>query len=229
MGIGFAIPINLARGIIEQLKSSGVVTRGWLGVSIQDLTSELADYYGVKNGKGALVGDVFKGDPADKAGIMPKDVIIEVEGKKIEDSRDLSRTIAEVPVGEKVLIKVLRNGKERAFRVKIAKRTDDKEALTVRESEEETGLGMTLSPITPELVRQYDLLERQGVVVVAVEQNGPADKAEVREGDLIIEIDHKPIKTLDDYQKQIKGFKKGETISFLVKRRAALVALYLTK
>ena len=112
VGIGFAIPINLALGIINQLKASGTVTRGWLGVSIQNLTPELADYYGVKDGKGALVGEVFAGDPADKAGIRPKDVIIEVDGNKIEDSRQLSQKIAEIPVGETIAIKVVRGGKE---------------------------------------------------------------------------------------------------------------------
>jgi serine protease Do len=119
VGIGFAIPINLARGIIDQLKTSGTVTRGWLGVSIQDLTAELAEYYGVKAGKGALVGEVFKGDPADKAGIKPKDVIVEVDGDKIEDSRHLSQKIAGIPVGGKITLKVVRDGKERTFTVKM--------------------------------------------------------------------------------------------------------------
>jgi serine protease Do len=229
VGIGFAIPINLARGIIKQLKASGTVTRGWLGVSIQNLTPELAEYYGVKDGKGALVGEVFKGDPADKAGIEPKDVIIEVDGDKIEDSRDLSQKIAEIRVGETITIKVVRGGKERTVRVAITKRTDEKEGLALQQPREETGLGMTVSTLTAALAKRFDISETEGVVVVGVERAGPADAADVQEGDLILEIDHKPVKTVQDYQSRIETVKKGETVSFLIKRRRGLLALNITK
>ncbi|MBW1676252.1 MAG: DegQ family serine endoprotease [Deltaproteobacteria bacterium] len=229
VGIGFAIPINLARGIIKQLKASGTVTRGWLGVSIQDLTPDLAEYYGVKDGKGALIGEVFEGDPADKAGIRPKDVVIEVDGDKIEDSRDLSQKIAEIRVGDKITIKAVRSGKELTFRVDIAKRTEDKESLALKQPMEETDLGMAVSTLTRELARRFNISETEGVVVVSVEQDGPADKADVQKGDLILEIDHKPIKTLDDYQSQIEKVKKDETISLLIKRRRGFLALNITK
>lgn len=229
VGIGFAIPINLARGIIKQLKASGTVTRGWLGVSIQDLTPDLAEYYGVKDGKGALIGEVFEGDPADKAGIKPKDVVIEVDGDKIEDSRDLSQKIAEIRVGDKITIKVVRSGKELTFRVDIAKRTEDKESLALQQPVEETVLGMTVSALTKELAKRFNISETEGVVVVSVEQDGPADKADVQKGDLILEIDHKPIKTLDDYQSQIEKVKKGETVPFLIKRKRGFLALNITK
>jgi serine protease Do len=229
VGIGFAIPISLARGIIDQLKASGTVTRGWLGVSIQDLTPELAEYYGVKDGKGALVGEVFEGDPADKAGIKPKDVIIEVGGEKIEDSRHLSQKVAGIPVGGEIALKVVRDGKERTYQVKIAKRTDEKESLALEHPKEETDLGMTVSTLTRDLARQFDISEEEGVVVTSVERGGPADKADVQEGDLILEIDHKPIKTLEDYQMQIDKAKKGDTIPVLVKRRRGFLALNITK
>jgi len=229
VGIGFAIPISLARGIIDQLKTSGTVTRGWLGVSIQDLTSDLAEYYGVKDGKGALVGEVFEGDPADKAGIKPKDVIIEVDGDKIEDGRDVSQKIAGIPVGGKITLKVVRDGKERTFRVKITKRTEDKESLALKQPKEETDLGMTVSTLTSELARRFNLSEDEGVVVVSVEQGGPADKADVQEGDFILEIDHKPIKTVEDYQSKIEKMEKGDTIPLLVKRRRGFLALNITK
>ena len=229
VGIGFAIPINLARGIIKQLKASGTVTRGWLGVSIQNLTPDLAEYYGVKDGKGALIGEVFEGDPADKAGIKSKDVIIEVDGHKVEDSRDLSQKIADIQVGEKITIKVVRGGKEYTFQVNIEKRTDDKEGLALQKPMEESDLGMTVSPLTRELARRLNISETEGVVVVSVEQDSPADKADVQAGDLILEIDHKPIKTLEDYQSQIDKLKKGETVSCLVKRGRGFLALNITK
>jgi len=229
IGIGFAIPINMARGIITQLKTEGAVTRGWLGVSIQDLTPQLAKYYGLKDAKGALVAEVFKGDPADKAGIKPRDVIVEVGGKKIKNSRDLSRIVAELPVGKKVDIKVIRNQKERTFQVKIAKRTEEKEAEAVTGTEGETDLGMRVSPLTPELARQYNIPQRQGVVVVHVEKDSPADRAEVQQGDLILEINHKAIRTVKDYQAEIKKAKKGDSISLLIRRRTGFLALTITK
>ena len=229
IGIGFAIPINMARGIVEQLKTTGSVTRGWLGVSIQDLTPELAEYYGVKDGKGALVGEVFEGDPADKAGIKAKDVIIAVDGDKVEDSRDLSQRIAQVSVGQKITLKVIRKGKERKFSVKIAKRTEEKETLASKKPVEEAELGMTVSPLTPDLAREFAVSEDEGVVVVSVEKDSPADKADVQPGDLILEMDHEPIKDMEDYQSQIKNAKEGDTISLLVKRKRSFLALNITK
>jgi len=229
VGIGFAIPINMAQGIISQLRSSGSVTRGWLGVSIQDVTPELAEYYGLKEDRGALVGDVFEGDPADQAGIKAKDVIIEVNGKGIQDSRDLSRVIAEVPVGNEVVVKVIRDGSEKTFSIKIAERTEDREVQAMKGSAEQTALGMTVSSITPEVARHYGLSESEGVVVVAVDEESPAAEAEVEEGDLILEIDHKPVKTLDEYERLVNEVKTGQTVSLLVKRRNGLVALNLTK
>jgi len=229
VGIGFAIPINMAQGIISQLRSSGSVTRGWLGVSIQDVTPELAEYYGLKEERGALVGDVFEGDPADQAGIKAKDVIIEVNGKGIQDSRDLSRVIAEVPVGNEVVVKVIRDGSEKTFSIKIAERTEDREVQAMQGSAEQTALGMTVSSITPEIARHYGLSESEGVVVVAVDEESPAAEAEVEEGDLILEIDHKPVKTLDEYERLVNEVKTGQTVSLLVKRRNGLVALNLTK
>ena len=225
IGIGFAIPINLASGIIKQLKASGAVTRGWLGVSIQDLTPELGEYYGVKDGKGALVGEVFKGDPADIAGIKPKDVIIEVDGDKVEDSRDLSQKIAEIPVEEKIAIKVVRAGKERTFQANITKRTESKEGIALKRPVEETEFGMAVSALTTELARRLNTSETEGVVVVTVEEGGPADQGDVQEGDIILEIDHKPVRTLEDYHSQIKKVKKGEAIPLLVKRRNGFLAL----
>ena len=229
VGIGFAIPINLAKGIIDQLKTSGTVTRGWLGVSIQDLSPDLAEYYGVKDGKGALVGEVFEGDPADKAGIKSKDVITALNGEKIEDSRDLSQKIAGIPVGEEITLKVIRDGKERTVRVKIAKRTEEKETLATNQPEEQMDLGMRVAVLTKDLARQFDLSEDEGIVVIDVEEGSPADKADVQKGDLILEIDHKAVKTLEDYNAVVKKVKKGDVISLLVKRRRGFLALNITK
>jgi serine protease Do len=229
VGIGFAIPINLAQGIIDQLQTSGSVTRGWLGVTIQDVTPELAEYYGLEDAKGAIVGDVFEGDPADKAGIQPKDVIIEVDGKPIEDSRDLSRVIAATKVGDTVRIKVLREGKERTFRIEVAKRTDDKETLAKGNAEEGSALGMVVSPLTPELGRRFNIPDREGIIVVAVDPQSEADKAGIQEGDLILEINHKPVKTVGEYDQYIEAVKEGDVVSLLIKRQAGFYAVNIRK
>jgi serine protease Do len=134
-GIGFAIPISMAQGVVDQLQAHGSVTRGWMGVSIQDLSPELAEYYGIKDKKGVLVAQVFEGDPADKAGIKANDVIVEVDGKSIESSRELTKTIANIEVGKKTTITLLRDGKEKRVNVKIAKR-GDAEPLAQRKSED---------------------------------------------------------------------------------------------
>ena len=124
-GIGFAIPINLAKGIITQLKDKGEVTRGWLGVGIQDLTPELADYYNLKDQKGVLVTQVFEGDPADNAGIKVNDVILSIDGKPVSTGRELSSTIANTPVGHRTKVDLIRNGKRQTLTVTLAKRDDD--------------------------------------------------------------------------------------------------------
>ena len=121
-GIGFAIPVKLAKGIIEQLKSYGEVTRGWLGVGVQPLNKDLGEYYGIKDGKGVLITNVFPGDPADEGGIKPKDVIVAVNGKKIETPRDLTGTIADLSVGETAKIKIFRDGELKNLDVTIGKR-----------------------------------------------------------------------------------------------------------
>jgi len=229
-GIGFAIPVNLAKGIIEQLKDSGEVTRGWLGVTIQDLKGDLAEYYGLKGGEGALVVDVIPGDPADEAGIKPKDVIVEVNGKKIKSSRDLTTIVAGIGVGEKAKIMVLRNGRNKTFTVEIGKRPEkvaSKEEAPQKQGDE---LGIRVSDITPEIAQRFNIKRNAGVMVIGVELNSKAAKAGFQRGDIIIEINRKNIKNVDDYKKSIKKIHKGKEIAFLVERiNAGLIVIQLKK
>lgn len=224
-GIGFAIPIDLARGVIEQLKQSGQVTRGWLGVAIQNLSRELADYYGAGDRKGVLVTEVFPDDPADRAGIRSGDIILEVNGQRVETSRDLTRLIAELAVGQKVGIKVLREGREKTFRVKIAKREDGKLAAREKGAPQEEGaadeLGIRVGEITPEIARQFNLENRQGVVVMGVENGGKGEEAGVRMGDIVKEINHQAIGSLEDYNRIIAKSTKGQTLQFFIMRPAS--------
>ena len=214
-GIGFAIPVKMARGIVEQLQAHGSVNRGWLGVSIQDLSPELAEYYGIKAKKGVLVAQVFEDDPADKAGIKANDVIIDVDGKSINSSRDLTRTIANIEVGKKTVVTLLRDGKEKTVNVEIAKR-DDSELLAQRKSEDSEKLGIRIAEATPETAKRFGHSETEkGVLVVGVEPGSKADEAGVRQGDLVKEVNRKPVTSVPELRSEVE---KDDKVQLLVKR-----------
>ncbi|MDF1590272.1 MAG: DegQ family serine endoprotease [Desulfobacterales bacterium] len=217
-GIGFAIPINMAKGIVDQLKSSGEVTRGWLGVAIQPLSSELSAYYGIKDGKGVLVTEVFTGDPAEQAGIRPQDVILEINGKKIEDSRDLTRTIANKAVGETVAIKLMREGKEQQVKVKLSKREDSKIAGRMQQNPSGDELGVQVAEITTEMMQQYNLPKGEGVIVVEIDSQGKGAEAGVQVGDIVAEINYKKINTVKNYNEALRKIKKGEKFKMFIQR-----------
>jgi serine protease Do len=218
-GIGFAIPINLAKGVLAQLKSEGEVTRGWLGVAIQDLTEEMAEYYGIENKKGAFVADVFKGDPADIAGIEPRDIIVEVNGKKIESSRQLTAMIAGIGVGESATVKVLRGGKEKIFNVKMAKRDDERVASREPALQSTEEFGLQVSDLTPEISQRFNLADTSGVIVIGVEAGSKAAEADIRVGDIIKEVNHQAIEGLNEYQGILSQIQKGESVNMFIWRR----------
>jgi serine protease Do len=221
-GIGFAIPVNLAEGIIAQLKAEGEVTRGWLGVAIQDLTSEMAEYYGLKDHKGVLVADVFEGDPADKAGIQAKDIILKVNDQKIETSRQLTSMIAGLKVGETAKVEIFRNGQKKVFSVKLAKRSNEKLAgRGVPQKREEEELGIRVTDLTPEMAQRFNLGDTAGVVVVGVESGSKGSEAGVQVGDIIKEINHKAIETGKDYTASVQNIKAGDTVNLFIWRKNA--------
>jgi serine protease Do len=221
-GIGFAIPVDQAKGIIVQLKTDGKVTRGWLGVTIQDLKENLAEYYGVADKSGVLVADVFPGDPADKAGIKPKDIITAVNGQRISSSRDLTNLAAKLGVGDTADVTVLRDGKQKVLKVKIGKRP-----LTVASARPEQGhqkkgeFGFEVTELTPEIAQRYNIEENSGVIVVGVIPNSKADAAGIQRGDLIIEINRTSVDTMADFTNLINRHKNGDGISLLIKRMNA--------
>jgi len=217
-GIGFAIPVNLAKGIIGQLKNTGEVTRGWLGVAVQDLTEELKAYHGLIDRKGVLVTDTFPGDPAEKAGLAPGDVILKVNGKEVENGRELSRMIAEAPVGEEVEILVLRGKESRTFHVTLSKRKDTETGQAGERPAEQHAFGIAVSDLTAETARQLNLKEAQGVIVAGVEPGSQAEKAGVQRGDVIREINHAPVEDVEAYQKEIKRIDSGKTVYLYILR-----------
>jgi serine protease Do len=229
-GIGFAIPINLAKDIIVALKNEGEVTRGWLGVAIQDLNGDMAEYYGIEEKKGVFVADVFEGDPADRAGIKAKDIILEVNGEKIKTSRQLTSMIAGISVGDSARIKILRDGKEKTVTVKIAKRTEDKLAARGRPKEEAEEFGIRVSDLKPEIMQQFNMDEKSGVIVTQVESGSKGDDAGVQVGDIIKEINRKSVKNTGDYEEILEQISSGETVNLFIRRKnAGFLVAKLTK
>jgi serine protease Do len=230
-GIGFAIPINLARDIVAQLKDHGSVTRGWMGVGIQDLTPELADYYGLKNQKGVLVTQVFPDNPAEKAGIKPKDVIVAVDGKPVTTGRELSSAVAGMAVGKEVPVKILRNGKEQTVTVKLAQRSDTEPAAQGRSQDTEGGLGIRAADLTPETARRFGIDENEkGVLVLEVQSGSRAEKAGLQQGDIVKEVNRTPVQAVSELRAEFDKAKSGESVPFLVKRaNSGFIVLKITK
>ena len=231
-GIGFAIPINLAKGIITQLKSGGEVTRGWLGVAIQDVNQEMADYYGIESKKGVFVADVFKGDPADAAGIKPKDIIVEVNGQKVETTRQLTALVANIPVGQSAKVKVMRDGQPKIYTVKIAKRDDAKTSARSEppvDSRDDL-LGMRLAALTPEVAQRFNIREATGVIVMEVQSGSQAEEAGVRPGDIIKEVNRQAVESVKDCQEALKKVPKdGQVSLFLWRKNAGFLVVKLKK
>ncbi|MCB2146121.1 MAG: DegQ family serine endoprotease [Deltaproteobacteria bacterium] len=220
-GIGFAIPVNLAKGIIDQLKDKGEVTRGWLGVGIQDLTPELADYYGLKAEKGVLVTQVFEGDPADKAGIKVNDVILSVDGQNVTTGRELSAMIANTPVGHQTKIDLIRDGKKKALTVTLAKRDDDEKTVAAQ-SRESDELGIEVTDLDSDIARRFGIDGKEsGVLVTDVKDESLARDADVRPGDIIKEINRTVVKDRKDFIQLMKKNEDSKIIQLLVKRRDA--------
>ena len=220
-GIGFAIPIDMATKILAQLKDSGEVTRGWLGVNIQDLKGELADYYGAKGGEGVLVTEVVPGNPAEKAGIKAKDIITAVDGEKVKNSRELTAKAATLPVGDTTKITIVRDGKEKTIDVKVAKRP-----LTVADAgkpqvEKEGEYGLQVTDLTPEMAQRLKTNRETGVVVVGVRPDSKAAKAGVQQGDLILEVNRQSVSSTGDLKQLLAKYKGGDGVALLVQRSNA--------
>jgi serine protease Do len=221
-GLGFAIPINLAKEIMGHLRDKGTVTRGWLGVQIQTVTPELAESLGLPEARGALIAGVFKGDPADEAGIKVGDVVVEFDGKAVEKDRDLVSLVGSTLVGKKAAVKVIRDGKEVSLKVDIAKRVDDDEEGGGEKGDEDSlqpfALGIKVQDLTEDLVERFGLDDNKGILVTEVESGSAADKAGVSRGDIIVEAGRSPVTNIKDFRKALKEVKKGEPLLLLVKR-----------
>jgi serine protease Do len=232
-GIGFAIPINIVRTFLPQLKSKGHIIRGWLGVSIQEITPEIRDAMGLGDIKGALVADVVKGSPADQAAIQRGDIVTEFQGKPIDRYARLPLIVSSTPPGTIARLKIVRDGRIHTIKVRVGTFPEEskEEAQEKEPSNGRTGsvLGMTLAPLTPEFAKRYDIEAEKGLVVLNVEPGSEADFIGIAPGDVILEIDKKPINSLDALETILRSKKGGEPILFLIKRNDTTLYLSIRK
>ena len=231
-GIGFAIPINLAKEVLLQLHTKGSVTRGWLGVAIQRISPDLLKAFNLDDTHGALVSDVVADGPAAKAGLQRGDVIIEFQGHKVQDSTELPRMVAAIAPGTKVQVEVLRAGKKMTVPVTLGTLTDDKETVAkLQPSDVEESIGLRVETITPELARSLRLDNAKGVVVSRVTPDSPAAEAGVQRGDVVREVNRQPVTDLESYADATSRLTPNTPALFLLERRGSslYVALKPTK
>lgn len=217
-GIGFAIPSDMAVGIIDQLTEQKHVSRGWLGVGIQDVTEQLAEYYGIKEIKGVYVAKVYEDNPASEAGIQVGDVIIEINKKPVETSRDLSLTIAGHTVGETVRVKLIRDGEKQTIKVKLGKRPDQEPEI-LAQNQGYDSFGFRFKEMTPDIARRLGYPPGlKGLVVLDIKSNTQAAESVVRHGDLLIEADRKKMTSAGQYARYLEQVEAGSMVRLLFRR-----------
>ncbi len=228
-GVGFAMPINMAKKSYSDIISKGKVVRGWLGVVIQEMTPELAKHFKVTDG--VLISQVYAGSPAEEGGIKRGDVVTEIDGKKIKKYRELQAVIAGESVGSSVPVTVVREGKEINLSIKVAERNLEKFAEQQQKEyaqEAKKDLGIVASDLTPETAERYGLAAKQGVVVLQVEEGSAADSAGVMGGDVIHEMNGRQVKSSADFDALAAKVKKGSQVVLLIERGNTMVYLAFT-
>ena len=219
-GIGFAIPISMAKEIKDRLIAQGRVVRGWLGVGIQELTEELAAQFGVKPEDGVLVGNVMKDSPAERGGLKPGDIIQEFNGTKISNVHQLQQEVAQSPVGSQAQLKVMREKQPTMLTIVLGEQPTEVAAAEPGSAPAETAdrFGLTVQDLTPELRNQLKLNNVDGVMVSSVDEAGPATRAGIRPGDIISEVDRQPVKSSRDFSRILGQMQRGQNLLLLVRR-----------
>ena len=218
IGIGFAIPANMAKTVMAQLKEHGKVTRGWLGVMIQHVTPELADNFGLDRPIGALVGQVVPDSPAEKAGIKAGDVIIEYNGKEVSQMSMLPAMVVQTPVDDKASVVLIRDGKKQTITVTIGKMADEQALFDSGEDASGLDLGLAVQELSPELADSLGIEEVAGLIVTNVDSGSASAEAGIKRGDIIQEINRDPVDSIADYKKALLEAKNKKSILLLVKR-----------
>jgi len=218
VGIGFAIPIDLAKKVADQLRKNGKVIRGWLGIRAQDVSPQLASSLGiVRGGEMAVVTEVAEGSPAAEAGIKSSDIVVEFNGKPVPRSHDFPSVIADTPPGQKVTLKIIREKKEQTVAVKIGELPDESDASQQIEAKD-AEIGLRVQRITPEAARRLGMNSTKGVIVVEVQPGSPADQVGVEPADVIREVNQRPVNNVKDFQLALRQGRRGDRILLLVQR-----------
>lgn len=220
VGIGFAIPINLARSVMEQLIADGRVVRGYLGVQIAPVSEELAEFYELDSAEGAHVQQVVEDSPADKGGVKVEDVIVELEGVKIKSHDHLTNTVANIAPGTKVDVKVWRDGKEKDLTIKLGERPDGGVVRNEEEEQEEkveSKIGIQVANLTADLARRYGYDEVEGIIITNVKNNSVAAKEGIRRGHLITAANRKPVRNVKDFNNIVKDLDAGDILLLRLK------------
>ncbi len=220
VGIGFAIPVNMAKTVVTQLADAGHVVRGWLGVTVQPVTPELAKSFNRPDTTGVLVSGVSDGSPAERAGVKSGDIIVEFDGKKIARSGDLPRFVAESTVGRQVPMTVVRDGKPVTLTAKIEAMASSEPRASTKDSAKPS-LGLAVQPLTPALAERLGMSEKEGLVVQRVEEASPAAEAGVRPGDVIVEVNHKRVKTVEELKTAVEKRQKDKPVLLMLRREGA--------
>ncbi len=218
IGLGFAIPSNMARKVVTQLKEKGRVIRGRIGVSIKatPLTEDDKDAFKLKDKNGALINQVEKGSPAEKAGLEQYDVVVEVNGEKVKDSNDLKLKISNIEPGKQIEVKAIRDGKEQIFKVTVEELDPAETKVETKSSDKD--LGFTLRELNPTLAQRYGLETQEGLIITQVKNYSEADRKGLAAGDIILEVNRKKVTTVDEMERMMARFESGQAIILLVRR-----------
>lgn len=216
-GIGFSIPINMAKDIMGQLMAKGRVVRGWLGIAIQDLTPELAAGFGVKPGSGVLVSDVMKDSPAEAGGLKSGDIITDFGGATIKDVTDLQKRVAAVEPGRPSPMIVIRDKNKTTLTIKIGEQPGETTVAAAPAPKEEM-LGLKVELVTPETAQRFKLTAKSGVLVTEVANGSSGEAAGIRPGDVILEVNRKPIPSIEAFKSTIAAAKPGDPLPVYLQR-----------
>ena len=228
MGIGFAIPSSLAKKVMTDILEKGRVVRGWLGVYIQNVDEELAKAMGMEKPVGVVISNVQEDSPAEKAGIKAGDVVIKYNDRKLKNTIELSAWVANEKIGSTIQLTLLRDNKEKIIKVKLGERPEEPEKIAAKSKMSEN-IGINVANLTSDIIRKYELkMKKEGVVITSVNRGSVAARSGLRQGDVILKINHKPVINVSDYDKLMKKVKPGDTLLFYIQREEARLFVAFT-